>query len=74
MTSYATMINRFCKAGETQKALELLDRMRGDERIKPYVGCYNPIIHSLCKRGRIDEVLNLFRDMIGHGVLPDVIS
>ncbi|XP_024022380.1 pentatricopeptide repeat-containing protein At1g63400 isoform X3 [Morus notabilis] len=72
--TYATMINGLCNVGETWKALELLKRMRRDKRVKPTVECFSPILKGLYKKGRIDEALSLFRNMINLGVVPNVVA
>ncbi|EXB24807.1 hypothetical protein L484_005186 [Morus notabilis] len=71
--TYGTMINGFCKAGETWKAVGLLKRMYDQKRIKPDGGCYCPIIHGLCKEGRVDEAFRFLQDMVNHDVRPNVV-
>ena len=72
--TYLTIINGFCKAKETEKALKLLKKMYDDKRVIHSVGCFNPIIDSLCKEGQMHEALILFHDMIKLGVLPNCIT
>ncbi|PON88108.1 Pentatricopeptide repeat [Trema orientale] len=72
--TYATIINGFCKVGKTGVVLKHLKKMDDDKRIKPFVGCFNPIIDGHCKGGGMDEVLSLFQDMINLGIVPDVVT
>ncbi|CAL8991801.1 unnamed protein product [Prunus brigantina] len=58
--TYATIINGLCKAGKTCIALEILEHMYEDGRLKPNPQCYNPIIDSLCKERPVDQAVILF--------------
>jgi len=35
---------------------------------KPNLVCYNILLIGLCKEGRIEEAIHLFRDFSFHGV------
>ncbi|PON63544.1 Pentatricopeptide repeat [Parasponia andersonii] len=66
-----TLLHGLCTqasmAGETGKALELLKKLHDNRRIKPFVGCFKPIVD-------MDEALSLFQDMINLGVVLDVVT
>ncbi|PON63948.1 Pentatricopeptide repeat [Parasponia andersonii] len=57
--TYGTMIN---------------GKLYADKRIRPSVDCFNPIIHSLYRDGRMDEALNLLQDIMKLGVVPSVLT
>ena len=74
LITYTTLINGFCKVGESRRAVKLLKKVCTDKRVKLSVYCFSPIIDSFCKEGRMDEALILFQDMINHGVLQNVVT
>jgi len=72
--TYGTIINGFCKAGETQKAMGLLKRIVNFEGIKLNLYSFNAIIYGLIKERRTEAALSLFPDLTSRGLKPDVVS
>ncbi|XP_042483660.1 pentatricopeptide repeat-containing protein At1g62680, mitochondrial-like [Macadamia integrifolia] len=70
--TYLIIINGLCKTGDTNEAFEMLNEMELKGKCKPSVTTYSSIIDGLCK-GRINEALNLFSDMVGLGRIFRVI-
>lgn len=40
---------------------------------KPNLVCYSTVVDSLCKDGLVDDAKNLFLEMKGKGISPDVV-
>ncbi|GAY66860.1 hypothetical protein CUMW_252190 [Citrus unshiu] len=76
--TYGTLINGFCRTGNLSVALRLHKKMvSGDDEngliSKPNIFSYSIIIDSLCKEGLVDKAKELFLEMKGQGINPDVV-
>ncbi|XP_024535044.1 pentatricopeptide repeat-containing protein At1g09900-like [Selaginella moellendorffii] len=68
--SYGILMQGFCKAGEFQQALELLDEMKSNG-VRPNVVIHTTIIRGLCTAGKVSQALLHFR-RIGEDCAPNV--
>lgn len=73
--SYTALINAFARNGDHETALQLLDKMKSEDRVMPTVLTYNTALHA-CARAveavNWDPILGLFAQMRHDGVRPDL--
>lgn len=67
---YNLLINGYCKAGDVDKGLELLDRMM----VAPDVVTCNTLLKALCASGKLDMALELLERQIESKCYPDVFT
>jgi pentatricopeptide repeat protein len=73
VASYAMMINRYCKSGELDEAMELLADM--DTRdCEPNAFCYTPLLGAVLRADRINDALRLFDEMVRRGIETNEIT
>ncbi|KAK1307035.1 Pentatricopeptide repeat-containing protein [Acorus calamus] len=63
----------FCNSGEVFKAYELL-RGLGDSGLVLDIRTYTVLINGLCKARKINEALELFKDILVKGHSPNVVT
>ncbi|KAJ6771289.1 MITOCHONDRIAL GROUP I INTRON SPLICING FACTOR CCM1 [Salix koriyanagi] len=68
VVSYSTVINGYCRGGELQKVLKLIQEMQM-KGLKPNLYTYNSIILLLCKSGKVDDAEKVLREMINQGIV-----
>ncbi|KAJ4745279.1 Fertility restorer-like protein [Rhynchospora pubera] len=72
---YTTLIDAFCKCGQTKTGLELSRRMAEEGSCcKPNVVTYTTLIHGFCREAQIAEAMKLLREMVTERLKPDVIT
>ncbi|XP_057780956.1 putative pentatricopeptide repeat-containing protein At1g12700, mitochondrial [Salvia miltiorrhiza] len=71
--SYTAVIDRLCKEGKVNDALQLFSSL-GDKGISPDVVAYNSIIEGLCNRRRMDEAQDVLKKMIADKFCPNVVT
>ncbi|MQM13395.1 hypothetical protein Taro_046316 [Colocasia esculenta] len=73
--TYNTLLHGLCCAGKVRIAHNLLNGMRTKSPdLKPSVISYTTVIRGYCGKRRIDEALELFREMVSSGIKPSEIS
>ena len=70
--TYNSLLNGFCKVGDTTAVVQLFRNMEKDRFCKPNIVSYNTVINGLCKDGLCVDALSLFSEMACNRVLPDV--
>ncbi|KMS95812.1 hypothetical protein BVRB_004700 [Beta vulgaris subsp. vulgaris] len=71
IVSYNSLIDVFCKSGETKKAYQMLDEMQKQE-VSPDVITYTSLIGGLGLAGQPDKARELLSEMKEYGCYPDV--
>ncbi|XP_078177134.1 pentatricopeptide repeat-containing protein At5g57250, mitochondrial-like [Carex rostrata] len=68
--TYCTMIDGYCKNGESNKAVDLFKQCRESS---PHLSstCHNFIIRRLIKAGRLDMAVHIFVDLVNELLVPD---
>ncbi|CAA0813207.1 Pentatricopeptide repeat-containing protein [Striga hermonthica] len=72
---YGVLIENFCKAGEYDRAVKLLDKLiekdiilRPQSTLRLEPSAYNPLIDYLCKNGQASKAETLMRQLMKLGV------
>ncbi|CAN1243313.1 Pentatricopeptide repeat-containing protein At1g64580 [Linum perenne] len=74
VTTCNKLLDGLHKSEQTKDGLELYKDMEEKGIIKPKLITYNSILHSVCRAGMIDMVLQLIEKMIVSRVKPDAIT
>ncbi|MBA0635218.1 hypothetical protein Godav_021949 [Gossypium davidsonii] len=90
VVTFTTLINGLCKQRKMSQAASLFDEMIGtgyqpnliaystilnEERgFKPDIVAYSTVIDCLCKKGSLNEALDLFSEMMVKGIRPNIVT
>ena len=73
LISYSTMIKGFCKAGNIERALVLLEHMKTVD-IKPDEVLFNSLLDGCCRANLIDVGLMVYKNMVNLKIKPSNVT
>ena len=68
VVTYHSLISGYAKSGNTQKCIELYDKMKM-VGIKPTIGTFHPLMYA-CRYVGMAEVERMFQEMLQMDLIP----
>jgi len=68
--TYSTIVKGYCLGGDVDIAFQVLEDMKGDDKLAPDEIMYNSILDGCAKQHRVDDALRLLDEMKTSGVVP----
>merc|ERR1719253_2260806 len=68
--TYSTIVKGYCMSGDVDRAFEVMDEMKRDNKFAPDEILYNSLLDGCAKQHRVEEALKLLEDMKQSGVPP----
>merc|ERR1719238_2068104 len=68
--TYSTIVKGYCLEGDVERAFNVLEDMKGDDKFAPDEIMYNSILDGCAKQHRVDDALRLLEEMKSTGVIP----
>jgi len=68
--TYSTIVKGYCMEGDVERAFQVLEDMKGDDKLAPDEIMYNSILDGCAKQHRVDDALRLLEEMKTSGVVP----
>lgn len=68
--TYSTIVKGYCMEGDVDRAFQVLEDMKGDDKFAPDEIMYNSILDGCAKQHRVDDALRLLEEMKATGVIP----
>jgi len=68
--TYSTIVKGYCLEGDVERAFQVLEDMKGDDKLGPDEIMYNSILDGCAKQHRVDDALRLLEEMKTSGVVP----
>jgi len=68
--TYSTIVKGYCLEGDVDRAFNVLEEMKGDEKFAPDEIMYNSILDGCAKQHRVEEALRILEEMKAAGVGP----
>jgi len=68
--TYSTSVKGSCMEGDVDKAISVLEDMKGDDKLTPDEIMYNSILDGCAKQHRVDDALRLLEEMKTMNVVP----
>merc|ERR1719377_502889 len=68
--TYSTIVKGYCMEGDVDRAFEVLEDMKSDDKFAPDEILYNSILDGCAKQHRVDEALRILEEMKTAGVVP----
>lgn len=68
--TYSTIIKGYCLEGDVDRAFDVLEEMKRDDKFTPDEIMYNSILDGCAKEHRVDEALKILDEMKAAGVGP----
>jgi len=72
--SYNTLLKGLCAEKKCEEAVELIHMMAEDDNCPPNAVSYTTVIDGFFKEGEIRKAYTLFREMLDHGIPPNVVT
>jgi len=68
--TYSTIVKGYCLEGDVDRAFQVLEDMKSDDKFAPDEILYNSILDGCSKQHRVDDALRLLEEMKSAGVVP----
>merc|ERR1719310_483172 len=68
--TYSTIVKGYCLAADVDRAFEVLEEMKRDNKFAPDEIMYNSLLDGRAKQHRVEQALKLLEDMKENGVAP----
>ncbi|PON80204.1 Tetratricopeptide-like helical domain containing protein [Parasponia andersonii] len=67
---YTLPIEKLCQMGDMKAAKKLWDEMMAQKGVAPDLNTYNCLIRGFCKKGKIEESIELLNQLLAKGLQP----
>lgn len=68
--TYSTILKGYCMEGDVNRAFQVLEEMKKDDKFTPDEIMYNSILDGCAKEHRVDDALKLLDEMNAAGIRP----
>jgi len=68
--TYSTLVKGYCQSGDVDRAFQVLEEMKHDNKFAPDEIMYNSLLDGCAKQHRVDDALRLLEEMKASGTAP----
>merc|ERR550537_429410 len=68
--TYSTIVKGYCLSGDVDRAFQVLEEMKRDNKFAPDEILYNSLLDGCAKQHRVEEAVRLLEEMKRSGVAP----